>query len=72
MAGTLSPALSMHHPGMGPHLQQIQAHLLRSNGLLPPLTPQPPGTFQPLQPEAIKAEVNVDLVLNILNYEPIK
>ncbi|XP_014246314.1 transcriptional activator cubitus interruptus isoform X2 [Cimex lectularius] len=44
-AGTLSPALSMH-PGMGPHLQQIQAHLLRSGGLLPPLTPHPPGSYQ--------------------------
>ncbi|XP_066902074.1 zinc finger protein GLI2 isoform X1 [Halyomorpha halys] len=60
-AGTLSPALSMHHPGMGPHLQQIQAHFLRSNGLLPPLTPQPPGTFQPLQPEATKAEEKIEV-----------
>ncbi|KAI5729101.1 hypothetical protein M8J77_025406 [Diaphorina citri] len=35
-AGALSPAL---HPSMTPHLQQLQAHLLRSGGLLPP---QPP------------------------------
>uniref|UniRef100_A0A8D8LYK4 Transcriptional activator GLI3 n=2 Tax=Cacopsylla melanoneura TaxID=428564 RepID=A0A8D8LYK4_9HEMI len=35
-AGALSPGL---HPSMTPHLQQLQAHLLRSGGLLPP---QPP------------------------------
>lgn len=60
-AGTLSPALSMH-PGMGPHLQQLQAHLLRSGGLpalLPPITPHPPPTA-PFQqsPQEIKVEVN--------------
>nr|CAD7423769.1 unnamed protein product [Timema monikensis] len=42
----ISPALSMH-PGMAPHLQQLQAHLLRTaGGMLPPLPPhqsQPPG-----------------------------
>ncbi|XP_073971913.1 transcriptional activator cubitus interruptus isoform X1 [Rhodnius prolixus] len=58
-AGTLSPALSMH-PGMGPHLQQLQAHLLRSGGLpalLPPITPHPPPTA-PFQqsPQEIKVE----------------
>nr|CAD7258275.1 unnamed protein product [Timema shepardi] len=45
-AGAISPALSMH-PGMAPHLQQLQAHLLRTaGGMLPPLPPhqsQPPG-----------------------------
>ncbi|XP_063216959.1 transcriptional activator cubitus interruptus-like [Bacillus rossius redtenbacheri] len=50
-AGTVSPALGLH-PGMAPHLQQLQAHLLRTaGGLLPPLAalaphqpqPQPPG-----------------------------
>jgi hypothetical protein len=35
------------HPGVAPHLQQLQAHLLRSGGLLPPLTPHPPGAYQP-------------------------
>lgn len=66
-AGTLSPTLSMHHPGMGPHLQQLQAHLLRSNGLLPPLTPQPPGTFQPLPTES-KPEVKSEA--KVINNEP--
>ncbi|XP_067015349.2 transcriptional activator cubitus interruptus [Anabrus simplex] len=39
-AGAISPALGMH-PGMAPHLQQLQAHLLRTaaGGLLPPLPP---------------------------------
>ncbi|XP_034941106.1 transcriptional activator cubitus interruptus isoform X2 [Chelonus insularis] len=44
LSAAMSPALSMH-PGMAPHLQQLQAHLLRSAAaaaLLPhPL--QPPG-----------------------------
>ncbi|KAF6207053.1 hypothetical protein GE061_018291 [Apolygus lucorum] len=53
-SGTLSPALSMH-PGMGPHLQQLQAHLLRSGGILPPLTPHPPGVFPP-HPQESKIE----------------
>lgn len=44
IVGSLSPALGMH-PGM--HLQQIQAHLLRSNGLLPTLAPHPPDTSLP-------------------------
>ena len=35
------------HPGVAPHLQQLQAHILRSGGLLPPLTPHPPGAYQP-------------------------
>lgn len=61
-AGAISPALGMH-PGMAPHLQQLQAHLLRTaaGGLLPPLpphpqtqTPVPGGLFSlphhPLQP----------------------
>ena len=45
----MSPALGMH-PGMTPHLQQLQAHLLRSAAaaaLLPhahPLQPPPPQT----------------------------
>ena len=60
--GAISPALGMH-PGMAPHLQQLQAHLLRTaaGGLLPPLpphpqtqTPAPGGLFSlphhPLQP----------------------
>lgn len=38
-AGALSPALSMHH---GMHLQQIQAHLMRSGGSLLPLAPTAP------------------------------
>ncbi|KAL3284723.1 hypothetical protein HHI36_018869 [Cryptolaemus montrouzieri] len=38
-AGALSPALSMHH---GMHLQQIQAHLMRSAGSLLPLPPTAP------------------------------
>lgn len=51
------------HPGMAPHLQQLQAHLLRTaaGSLLPPLpphpqaqTPTPGGLFSlphhPLQP----------------------
>lgn len=37
-AGAISPALSMH-PGM--HLQQLQAHLMRSAGSLLPLPPAP-------------------------------
>ncbi|XP_065160732.1 transcriptional activator cubitus interruptus isoform X2 [Atheta coriaria] len=37
-AGALSPALSMH-PGV--HLQQLQAHLMRSAGSLLPLPPAP-------------------------------
>ncbi|XP_075231625.1 transcriptional activator cubitus interruptus isoform X2 [Lycorma delicatula] len=47
-AGAISPALGMH-PSMAPHLQQLQAHLLRSGGLLPPLPPhhQPPTTLYP-------------------------
>lgn len=35
-AGTMSPALGMH-TGIAPHLQQLQAHLLRAGGLLHPL-----------------------------------
>lgn len=36
-AGTMSPGLSLH-TGMAPHLQQLQAHLLRTaGGLLHPL-----------------------------------
>lgn len=35
-AGTMSPSLGMHN-GMAPHLQQLQAHLLRG-GLLHPLS----------------------------------
>ncbi|XP_039290487.1 transcriptional activator cubitus interruptus isoform X2 [Nilaparvata lugens] len=42
-AGAISPALGMH-PTMAPHLQQLQAHLLRSGGLLPPLHPHTPPT----------------------------
>lgn len=38
-AGALSPALSMHH---SMHLQQIQAHLMRSGGSLLPLAPTAP------------------------------
>ncbi|KAE8745003.1 hypothetical protein FOCC_FOCC008415, partial [Frankliniella occidentalis] len=38
-AGAISPALSMH-PGMAPHLQQLQEHLLRASS----------GRFQPLLP----------------------
>jgi len=37
VAGAISPAISMH-PGMGPHLQQLQEHLLRSSA----------GRYQPL------------------------
>lgn len=40
--GALSPALGMH-PSMAPHLQQLQAHLLRSAGGLLPLPPTPQG-----------------------------
>lgn len=36
-AGSLSPNLGLHR-SMTPHLQQLQAHLLRTGGLLPPLT----------------------------------
>ncbi|XP_065207373.1 transcriptional activator cubitus interruptus isoform X2 [Planococcus citri] len=36
-AGSISPNLSLHR-SMTPHLQQLQAHLLRSGGLLPPLS----------------------------------
>ncbi|RZF46674.1 hypothetical protein LSTR_LSTR002537 [Laodelphax striatellus] len=42
-AGAISPALGMH-PTMAPHLQQLQAHLLRSGGLLPPIHPHTPPT----------------------------
>ncbi|XP_018334384.1 transcriptional activator cubitus interruptus isoform X2 [Agrilus planipennis] len=38
-AGAISPALSSMHPGM--HLQQLQAHLIRSAGSLLPLPPAP-------------------------------
>lgn len=51
----MSPALGMH-PGMPPHLQQLQAHLLRSAaaaaaGLLPhaPTTAPPSSQSHPLQ-----------------------
>lgn len=50
-ATAMSPALGMH-PGMAPHLQQLQAHLLRSaaaaallphaHPLQPPAPPPPP------------------------------
>lgn len=50
VTGAISPALSMH-PGIPPHLQQLQAHLLRSGGLLPPLHPQP-GLYHPLSSPA--------------------
>lgn len=43
-AGAISPALSMH-PGM--HLQQLQAHLMRSAGSLLPLPPAP-ATSHPM------------------------
>lgn len=36
-AGSISPNLSLHR-SMTPHLQQLQAHLMRSGGLLPPLS----------------------------------
>ncbi|XP_054280487.1 transcriptional activator cubitus interruptus [Macrosteles quadrilineatus] len=49
--GAISPALSMH-PGMAPHIQQLQAHLLRSGGLLPPLHPHQPGLYHPLSSSA--------------------
>ncbi|KAJ9580705.1 hypothetical protein L9F63_024115, partial [Diploptera punctata] len=47
-AGAISPALGMH-PGMAPHLQQLQAHLLRTaaGSLLPPLPPHPQSQSQP-------------------------
>ncbi|KAF5297393.1 hypothetical protein FQR65_LT01324 [Abscondita terminalis] len=38
-AGAISPALSTVHPSM--HLQQLQAHLIRSAGSLLPLPPAP-------------------------------
>ncbi|KAB0792111.1 hypothetical protein PPYR_14072 [Photinus pyralis] len=38
-AGAISPALSSVHPSM--HLQQLQAHLIRSAGSLLPLPPAP-------------------------------
>lgn len=38
-AGAISPALSAVHPSM--HLQQLQAHLIRSAGTLLPLPPPP-------------------------------
>ncbi|XP_063976896.1 transcriptional activator cubitus interruptus-like isoform X1 [Diachasmimorpha longicaudata] len=45
LSAAMSPALGMH-PGMAPHLQQLQAHFLRSAAaaaLLPhPLQPSPP------------------------------
>ncbi|XP_046682490.1 transcriptional activator cubitus interruptus isoform X2 [Homalodisca vitripennis] len=53
--GAISPALSMH-PGMAPHLQQLQAHLLRSGGLLPPLHPHQPGLYHP-HPLSTSAEL---------------
>lgn len=62
-SGAISPALSMH-PSMAPHLQQLQAHLLRSGGLLPPLpTHQPAGGLyiHPLPPNDLlsaKTEVS--------------
>ena len=41
--GAISPAVSLHHSAIAPHLQQLQAHLLRSSSnsslLLQPLTP---------------------------------
>lgn len=56
-AGAISPALGLH-PGMAPHLQQLQAHLMRTatGSLLPhsPLPPPPQGLFglphSPLHP----------------------
>jgi hypothetical protein len=47
LLGAISPALGMH-PGMAPHLQQLQAHLLRTaaGSLLPPLPPHPQAQTQ--------------------------
>ncbi|KAG8037050.1 hypothetical protein G9C98_004372 [Cotesia typhae] len=44
----MSPALSMH-PGMAPHLQQLQAHLLRNAAVaaLMPHSLQPPAPPPP-------------------------
>lgn len=65
-AGAISPALSMH-PSMAPHLQQLQAHLLRSGGLLPPLPPhQPPsGLYTHSLPtsEVLSAKTEVNQVV---------
>ncbi|XP_014207539.1 transcriptional activator cubitus interruptus-like [Copidosoma floridanum] len=53
LSAAMSPALGMH-PGMPPHLQQLQAHLLRSAaaaaaGLLPHAPPAPHPLQQPQQ-----------------------
>ncbi|XP_064537663.1 transcriptional activator cubitus interruptus [Drosophila montana] len=40
-ASAISPIAHAHHTTMAPHLQQLQAHLLRASaGLLHPMTPQ--------------------------------
>ncbi|XP_057336972.1 transcriptional activator cubitus interruptus-like isoform X2 [Microplitis mediator] len=46
LSAAMSPALSMH-PGMAPHIQQIQAHLLRSAAALLPHPLQPPAPPPP-------------------------
>ncbi|KAK3920248.1 Transcriptional activator cubitus interruptus [Frankliniella fusca] len=58
-AGAISPALSMH-PGMAPHLQQLQEHLLRASSgryqpLLPPLQGLHPGSPFGLPPHPLAA-----------------
>ncbi|KAI4499717.1 hypothetical protein M0802_005287 [Mischocyttarus mexicanus] len=52
LSAAMSPALGMH-PGMAPHLQQLQAHLLRSAAaaaLLPHTHPLQPPAPPPLPP----------------------
>lgn len=63
-AGSISPNLSLHR-GMTPHLQQIQAHFLRSSSLLPPLSAHQSPTsslYHPLSAHdigLIKTEVRI-------------
>lgn len=68
-AGSISPNLSLHR-SMTPHLQQLQAHLLRSGGLLPPLSAHQSPTSSLYHPALggdvgiPKSEVSFDKILS--------
>lgn len=57
-AGSISPNLSLHR-SMTPHLQQLQAHLLRTGGLLPPLSAHQSPTSSLYHPTLSAADVGL-------------